>query len=141
MSYDDCVRQATQIADPGACQAACFKAGRATSDCQRMCNLPMAVIPWYAAGAGCGGGRCRAPAVEAVFAGARAMGLQPTVTQVRRQDLEMTKIESPGNAVTSDSGSWSEEAARTMVTQHNGARREQPLTTVTGQMLDKGGGL
>ena len=139
MSHDDCVRQATQIADPNACQTACFKAGRSVSDCQKMCNLPME-IPWYAVGAGCSGGRCQAPVIETLFAGVRAMGLQPTVTQVRRQDLALTKTETPGNATTSDSGSWSEEVTRTMIMmQRDHARREQPMTTVTGPPEKRGG--
>lgn len=136
ISYDDCLRQAAQLVDSGVCRDACVKAGKTVAKCEEMCSRPVAK-PWYAQGAFCSGGRCTAPALDAMFAGARALGVQPTITQVRRQDLQLVKRETASGITTTDSGSWSEGITRPVVTHEgDGARREEAVTAVTGQTLN-----
>ena len=94
INLPDCRRQAGQIADSGMCEAACRKAGKA--DCDTMCSEPM-VVPWYAAGTSCGGGKCAVPVLDGRFAGMENAGLQPGLTQEVVKDNQLIRQESPGD--------------------------------------------
>ncbi len=94
ISLPDCRRQAGQIADNGMCEAACRKAGKA--DCATMCSQTM-VVPWYAAGTSCGGGKCAVPVLDGRFAGMENAGLQPGSTQEVVKDNQLIRQESPGD--------------------------------------------
>lgn len=117
ISLDDCVRQASQINDDAACDRACQKAaagGVENLDCAKMCSQPMG-IPWYAVGAGCGGGQCAAPALAGLFAGITAMGVQPGSTQEIVLDNQLNKQESPGGVTTASTVDVTETTDRDVI--------------------------
>lgn len=118
LGLDDCVKQAAQINDDAACDAACQRAaasGTKNLDCARMCSQPMAVIPWYASGAGCGGGACTAPVLAGLFEGITTLGVQPGSTQTVVVDNRLNKQESPGGVTTTSTVDTTETTDRTVI--------------------------
>jgi len=144
ISLKDCIRQAAQINDDAACEAACQKVaaggeGEDNLDCT-MCSQPMGEIPWYAEGAGCAGGRCTAPALERVFAGIADTGLQPGSIQEIEVHNRLNKQESPGGVTTTSTVDITETTDREVVrlsgqsaaTDTITAQRNEPHTTSMG---------
>lgn len=117
ISLDDCIRQAAQIADDAACDAACQRAaasGATNLDCARMCSQPMGV-PWYASGAGCGGGPCTAPVLADLFGGLVNPGVQPGAVQTIVERNTLAKRESPGGVSTTSAVDLTETTERTVI--------------------------
>ena len=98
ISKSDCVRQAAQIVDSGACEAACLKSGSA-SNCATTCSEPM-LVPWYAQGASKGAEGWVAPALNGLFAGGgvETAGLQPATVQTVVVNNQLDTQEDGGGA-------------------------------------------
>jgi hypothetical protein len=82
--------------DDNICTDLCAKGGRSRSSCLVTCSSEPN-LPWYADGASCGGGRCTAPALDALFTGAgiASMGVQPGAVVAVAQLNSIRKSESP----------------------------------------------
>jgi len=107
INYDACVRVAKQLNNFSFCNQECEegKAPDSTKSCFSICSQPIAV-PWYAQGCV---GKDNCPPLDAVFAEAANMGLQPGY--VKQSDISYTMRKTRVDSAAS-TGQWVETTTR-----------------------------
>ena len=115
ISRDNCARQAAQIMDQDVCARECEKGKQpgSTLDCNAVCAQSIHV-PWYAEGGSKDSGFWVFPALDRVFAGVRALGLQPDYVRRTVMTNGLIKQETRADITTISSNDWSAQTQRAL---------------------------